>query len=231
MKTSKTSNSKHNRTQDGPVFRIMDCALIALATGKRARNLKNLRDYLETIEPQSIYYHFWGSLLRPRFEDPEYHNDFAGWAAHSLHDTVMAERLGIVNPMEFQTMDALRQELIDLADERIEELEVLPSSSRDRQFEFISSDMVVFQSDRVIKTPAELLNIIPTLSLGSVFYHFIDARRRTDDCQDDFSVWLQQNGCTAAVKGLAGIDPFFMSLSGLRQEITEQLTKHLSGDL
>ncbi|NQV41782.1 MAG: hypothetical protein HQ506_05455 [Candidatus Marinimicrobia bacterium] len=209
----------------------MDCALIALATGKRARTLKNLRDYLETIEPQSIYYHFWGSLLRPRFEDAEYHNDFAGWAAHSLHDTMTAERLGIVNPLAFQTMEELRQELMDIIDERIDELEVLPASSKDSQFEFISSDMVVFRSDTVIRTAAELLKVIPTLSLGSIFYHFIDARRRTEVSHDDFSTWLQQYECAEAVQGLAEIDPFFTSLSALRQEITEILTKHLSGDL
>ena len=32
-------------------FVIKDCALIALATGKRVQNLKELRDHLEVVSP------------------------------------------------------------------------------------------------------------------------------------------------------------------------------------
>jgi hypothetical protein len=56
-------------------FLFKDCALIAIAIGERARNLRELRERLHDIDPNSIYYHFWGGLLRPRFDDPEYHQD------------------------------------------------------------------------------------------------------------------------------------------------------------
>jgi len=58
-------------------FAVKDCALIAIATGERAHNLRELRDRLETTRPGCIYHHFWGGLLRPSFDDPEYQNDFA----------------------------------------------------------------------------------------------------------------------------------------------------------
>ncbi|MBN2762670.1 MAG: hypothetical protein JXR41_06240, partial [Bacteroidales bacterium] len=64
----------------------MDCALIAIATGEKAQNLRELGDKLRHIHPGCIHYHFWGNLLRPQFDDPEYQNDFAVWASHSLHD-------------------------------------------------------------------------------------------------------------------------------------------------
>ena len=59
--------------QTGP-FEIKDCALIALATGKRAQSIRELKDHLSTISEDSIFYHFWGGLLRPRFDNPDYHN-------------------------------------------------------------------------------------------------------------------------------------------------------------
>jgi len=212
-------------------FMVRDCALIALATGKRARTMKELRDYLETIEPESIYYHFWGSLLRSRFEDPEYHNDFASWCAHSLNDQVAAERLAVVDPAQFQSLEDLRWELIDILDERIDELDVLPTTNQDKQFEFISSDIVVFATKRIINEPSELRQVIPGLSLGSIFYHFIDARRRNTDSLDDFRSWLLSfdSSYQNTMLGVAEIDPYFTNLTTLRDNLSEVFSKPMQG--
>ena len=50
-------------------FHVMDCALVAIATGRRAHNLsyKELRRYLLTIHPGNLYQHYRGALPRPRF--------------------------------------------------------------------------------------------------------------------------------------------------------------------
>lgn len=58
-------------------FAVKDCALIALATGEHAQTLRELREKISTIDAGSISYQFWGGLLRPRFDDPEFQNDFA----------------------------------------------------------------------------------------------------------------------------------------------------------
>ena len=76
---------RDSRSHDGP-FAIKDCALIAIATGERALTLKELHDTLLEIDHGSIYYHMWGGLLEPRFEEREFNNDFAAWARHGLHD-------------------------------------------------------------------------------------------------------------------------------------------------
>lgn len=65
-------------------FELMDCALITLATGKRAMNLRELRDRISEVEESSLYYHFYENLLRPSFDDPKYRNDFALWARRGL---------------------------------------------------------------------------------------------------------------------------------------------------
>ncbi|HSG26894.1 MAG TPA: DUF5752 family protein, partial [Candidatus Krumholzibacterium sp.] len=80
-----------NRSAHMP-FEIRDCALAAVATGLSAENLKELRSVIRDVDQGSLYYHFWGGLLRPRFDDPEFNNDFAAWARHALHDKVLAER-------------------------------------------------------------------------------------------------------------------------------------------
>lgn len=202
-------------------FAVKDCALVGIATGLRAQNLRELRDHLCEVHAGALYYHLWGGLLRPRFDDPEYNNDFASWARHSLHDAALAERLGVIDPGAFSDMEALRQELLETLEERLDELEHLRWAPREQQFHFTRAQIVVFDTGRRIKDPVALSREIGSFSLGSIFYHVIDARRRAPQNVDDFRSWL---GCcgepyAALCEKLAALDPYFVSLSELRTQL------------
>ncbi|MFH1680557.1 MAG: DUF5752 family protein [Candidatus Eisenbacteria bacterium] len=210
-------------------FIVRDCALAAIATGRRAQNLRELRDHLLTVNEDSIYYHFWGGLLRPRFDDPEYNNDFAAWAIHSLHDAALAERLGIIDPTDFGDLKGLRGELIEVIEERLAETELVPWAKPDQQFAFIRSQIVVFNTRRELSHPRELPRAAANMSLGSIFFHLIDARRRTPDRIDDFRTWLRDLGprYDDLRRDLAAVDPYFNTLANLRSEISLIFSKHL----
>ncbi|PSN18323.1 hypothetical protein C7271_13145 [filamentous cyanobacterium CCP5] len=208
-------------------FAIKDCALIAIATGRKAITLKELRDRLQTINANSIYQHFWGGLLEPRFEEREYNNDFAAWARRGLHDDVLAERLAMADPTQYEDIEALRQELLELIEERLDQSEYLNWVLATEPFEFIRSQIVVFDTDQRLHHPEELARQLPTLSTSSIFYHFIDARRRPPKGFDDFRLWLSGfNGQYAGLeKRLAAIDPYFGTLNDLRQELVESFNQ------
>ena len=209
--------------EDERQFAVRDCALAAIATGERAYNLRGLGDKVRTIDPGSIYYHFWGGLLRPRFDDPEYHNDFAIWARYGLRDSLLAERLGIIDPTEFTGLNALRERIAEVMEERLDETEVVPSAARDNPFYFVRSQIVVFDTQRRIQRPEELVSVVPEMSVGSIFYHFIDARRRTQSREDDFRVWLCTSfeGYEALCDILRKVHPFFSGLTELRQRLAD----------
>jgi hypothetical protein len=206
---------------DAEPFFIKDCALIALATGKHAYNLRELREHLQRVHPDSIYYHFWGGLLRPQFDDPEYNNDFAAWTAHGLHDKKLAERLSIIDPTEFTDLEGLRQELLEVIEERIDESEYIPWAKRQNRFDFIRSQIIIFDTYKKVVEPQEFVRVLPTMSVGSIFYHFIDACRRTSSGVDDFRNWLEGFGETYAELGLqiAEMDPYFSTLTELRSDL------------
>lgn len=203
-------------------FAIKDCALVSLATGKRARTLPALRGELNIIQSASIYHHFWGGLLEARFEEREYNNDFASWVRHGIHDAVLAERLAALDPTNCQDLESLRNELVDLVDSRLDEAEHLHWIGASYQFEFICSQIVVFDTKRQLQQPAELVDAITDLATSSIFYHFIDARRRTADRRDDFSEWLSAWGTEFEPlnESLANIDPWFSNLSELRNTLS-----------
>lgn len=209
-------------------FTIKDCALVVLATGRKARLLQELRSELAAIDTASIYHHFWGNLLQPRFDEREYNNDFAAWVRHGIHDVVLAERLAMLSPVTCDGLDLLRQSIIELIDQRLDEVEHLFWSRATTQFEFLRSQIVVFDTARRLQQPQELATVITALSTSSIFYHFIDARRRTGEHRDDFSDWLAAFGdeFTPLCEQLAGVDPYFGSLSELRQQLAELFSSY-----
>lgn len=209
-------------------FAVKDCALVAIATGHRAQNLRELRDKLVDIHPGSIYYHFWGGLLRPLFDNPEYNNDFAVWARYGLNDLQLAERLAVIDPKDYVDMEDLRRELIDTVEERLDESEWIPWSKSDHGFHFIRSQIVVFDTHKRIERPEELVAVVPKMSASSIFYHFIDARRRSEDGVDDFRAWLGGFGDTYGLLcvDLAAVDPYFITLVELRDEVSAVMRKH-----
>ena len=212
----------------GEPFSVRDCALIAIATGQYANTLIELRDRLEIIPSSCIYYHFWGGLLRPKFDNPEYQNDFAIWAHQDLRDKALAERLALIDPSKFHDLEDLRGELIDVIEERIDESEVLPWIRASRRFYFVRSQPVVFDTRKKLSTPEQLGEHIPHMSPGSVFYHFIDARRRPPWGRDDFTHWVSDFGeaYSELAEQISQVDPYFVSLVELREELARVFSMH-----
>lgn len=202
-------------------FAVKDCALIAIATGEKAQDLRELRDRLHETPSGCIYYHFWGGLLRPRFDDPEYQNDFAAWVRRGLHEPVLAERLAIIDPTEYRDIEDLRRELIDAVEERLYESEFASWIRARETFHFMRSQIVVFDTMIRVSNPDELGIIIPHLTLGSIFYHFIDARRRTETGRNDFTEWLRgfDGPYMELADRIADVDPYFTSLTDLRRDL------------
>jgi hypothetical protein len=91
------------------------------------------------------------------------------------------------------------------------------------------SRVVVFDTPRTIAHPRDLVQVLPTLSPSSVFYHFIDARMRMPDL-DDFRAWLLAYGdeFLDLVEALSKVDLFFVPLSELRQTLVSVVSEYFS---
>ncbi|MFA7620130.1 MAG: DUF5752 family protein [Thiohalomonadaceae bacterium] len=215
-----------------PPFSIRDCALLSIATGWRIYTLGELRAGVAAADDETIYFHFWGSLLQPRFEEREFNNDFAAWIRHDLHDAKLAEQVAVVDPREFPNLGVLKSELLDLIDERLVEAEYLHFSRSVRPFEFMRAQIVVFGTDKSVTNPEQLGELVPQLSVSSIFYHFIDARRRVPTAGDDFSAWLANFGETGTrlCDRLAQVDPYFIPLTILRDQLAAIFAEELGGD-
>ena len=97
-------------------------------------------------------------------------------------------------PTAFADLESLRQELLEVIEQRLDEIETLPWAEPDMQFHFVRSQIIVFDTREKIEEPEQLVEAVPKMSVGSIFYHFIDARRRSPEMMDDFRSWLRSYG-------------------------------------
>ncbi|MFQ5499932.1 MAG: DUF5752 family protein [Candidatus Zixiibacteriota bacterium] len=207
-------------------FQVKDCALIARMAGiNTAVNLRELRERLLRCPAECLFHHFCETFIRPAFDDPEFRNDFAVWASRDLQDRVLAEQLGIINPYAFDNIEQLRQATIDILDDRLSEMPHVPHVRRGNDFRFMRAVTVVFETDMELCTPSDLIYAIGRMSHGALYYHYIEARRRTAEQTDDFTLWLRGfgGGTEQLIQSLQSIDFYFMSLTELRAALSSTL--------
>ncbi|HOO64707.1 MAG TPA: DUF5752 family protein, partial [Synergistaceae bacterium] len=197
------------------------CELLALSTGMKARTLQELRDALGTVPSSSLHYHFWGRLMRPQIGESEYNNDFAWWAGDSLGEKALAERLSVINPGDYATLEDLREDMMALLEDRMDEGDFFSWARSSYPFFFTRAQMLIFDTGTTINNPRELGAMLESAPNSSVFYHFVDARRRTPEGEDDFCYWLRQFGEDMAPlrKELGNLDPHLLSLEELQRQI------------
>jgi hypothetical protein len=225
---TKSPGPKSNSFESGHPFEVKDCTLITRMAGiETAINLRELRERLRSCPLECLFHHFCETAVRPGFDDPEFRNDFAVWAARQLRDRILAEKLGIINPYLFKDLEDVRQTTIDIIDEHSAELPNIPWVRKGNDFRFMRAVTVVFDTDLVLEEPARLKQAIREMNLSSLYYHYVDARRRNNLHLDDFTVWLNSfGGKYEHIKAaLAGVDFYFLNLYELKTHLLKVLEK------
>ncbi|MBE0569482.1 MAG: hypothetical protein IH576_02455 [Deltaproteobacteria bacterium] len=207
-------------------FAVMDCALLTRMSGiAPAVNLRELRDRIAACGENVLFHHYCETTLRTTFDNPDYRNDFAVWAKLYLGDRVLAERLGILDPYSFVSMEELRAATLEVIDERLGELTMVPWARPGDEFFFMESTTVVFDTGGRLSNPSRLGATIRKMTNSSFYYHFVEARRRPPVGKDDFSIWLMECGeqYRPYSDALSAIDFYFNGLGFLRREIARVL--------
>ena len=79
----------------------------------------------------------------------------------------------------------------------------------------------MFETGRETSALDDFPAAVKHTSKESFFYHFIDGRRRSSDCKDDFTIWLEQFSDETADlrKKLKNVDSYLFSLTELQRQV------------
>ena len=212
---------------EGP-FTFMACMELREFVGLRAENERQLVQLLDEVPLDSIYYHTHGFLLRHRLFSGPYPNDFATWVDVQVRDRVLGERLAMVDPADFATLQALREELVAVVDDHLRHLSIVPQIVSGEPFDFIQSRIVEVPTGITVRTLPELREGLLEIDQSALYFHLVEARLRLGRGRNDFAAWLEQGlGLPELAARIQAVNPYGGSLEQTRARLIALLDEAL----
>jgi hypothetical protein len=196
--------------------------------GRRAKNVAQLLDGLREVPGTSIYYHTHRFLQQHQHLSPEPPNDFAFWVTNSLNFDGLGEGLASVDIIKFRSIRGLRERFIEVAesfsangDSRTREC------PEGQEFHFMSCRTFILPTPYEARDLKEFRDILGRVSINSLYYHIFEARLRLEKGDNDFSDWLKTIGEDALAQEISRLDPYTITLEGLRRNIIIKVGRHV----
>lgn len=212
-------------------FRFYDCVNVVKSTGVAAVTLSEFLEGIRKVPSRSIFYHIHQSFLRYHFDVPDYPNDFSEWAAKSLEDKVLAEKLANITPYDYKSVDEVREKIILIIREHYRNLLVEPVSYVGEKFFFCESTTLVFPTEYEAWTLRDFGDHLQKVEPSSVYYHFFEARLKSERGLCDFCVWFAEElKMGELAQRLCSVDPYMFSLEELRTNILQMVNDELEAE-
>jgi uncharacterized protein DUF5752 len=211
-------------------FVFTGCVEVRQALQRTAADERELMDRLEEVPAGSIFYHTHGYFLRHRPITTAYGNDFAAWVAVQVRDQALSERLAVINPFEFASIEGLREELISVVYDHLRPLRTVPRVETGEPFHFQLSYIVEVELGQPTTTLAEFRDGLATVDASAIYFHMVEARARLGRRSGDFAEWIRGSlGLTALAERIERVDTYMTSLERVRARVLALVDAALDG--
>lgn len=207
-------------------FSFRSQAELVYLLGKKARNPQELKQELETVPPFSIYYHTHRFLQQHHYLSPEPPNDFAYWLTNILNLRELGEAMAAVDVVRWKNMEDLRAEFLRVLDGYLSRGKYTVSAPEGSEFHFMSCRLFVLPTRWAAHDLNEFLDAIREVSVRSLYYHVFEARMRLGTEENDFTAWFRSMGREQLARDLSRMDPYTMTLEGLRDRIVKEVSRY-----
>jgi len=211
----------------GPEFEFYTRLNLPLLLGVKARSIPELLEGIRGAPGASIYYHTHRFLQQHHYLSPEPPNDFAFWVTGSLGLDALGERLASVDTVRFRTIKGLQKKFVEILEaygrENSAPSTVCPEGE---EFHFLSCRTFILPTGSKARDLAEFLSVIKTVSINSIYFHMFEARMRLERGENDFSNWFEGIGNKDLAAEVARLDPYTMTLEGLRKILVQKVERH-----
>ncbi|MDH4078771.1 MAG: DUF5752 family protein [Nitrospira sp.] len=216
-------------TSSDGAFRFLGCSEIQEILGKQAEDERTLAELLEEVPLDSIYFHTHSFFLRHRFIERTYPNDFAEWVGEQVRDHVLAERLSVVDPFEYPSLEALREELISLIDDHLSGLATVPRAGFGAPFYFNRSRILEVPTGLEARTLREFRAAISEVDVSVIYFHVFESHLRLQREENDFSAWIRHGlRLTELADRMKALNPYLGSLERLRSSLLNMCDDQLA---
>lgn len=175
------------------VFQFSSSASLEKLTGRRAENLKELLEIIKSCPSSSIFYHTFSAFRKMREVQAPYTNDFAVWIVRHLREEALAEKMMAIDLADYDTIEDLRACLVEIIEGYRNENGDVFQKKADEPFYLYDVVRFVYLTDKYAYDLTSFRQLLNTISVDSLFYHFIESRLQTKLHTDDFSRWIEES--------------------------------------
>jgi len=201
-------------------FRFTGCWELKEMVGRTARDEQQLLEAIEEIPLDSLSFHTHSFFIRHKYIAGPYPNDFATWAAIQVRDRVLGEKLGILDPYDFESLEALRSEIVNIIDEHLSQLQIVPRVVYGEPFHFMQSRIIEVPTGLEARSLAEFRETLAAVDASAVYYHNFEAILRLGRRMGDFAFWIEQQlDLPELAQKISRIDFYMISLESVRHQI------------
>jgi len=203
------------RTAAHPL-RFAGCVELRQTLDVHAHDERELMSRIAEVPADSVYFHTFGYFLRHHPLTTAYGNDFARWAALEIGDRALAERLAVVDPFAFPRLDALRDHLVPILGDHLQQHAVNRRLEFDRAFHFQRSHIVEVPLGLGAATLAEFRAGLARVDESAIYLHTVETRVRARRVEA-FPTWLRDGlGMPELAERFERVDPYLTTLERVR---------------
>ena len=204
----------------GSVFQFLSSASLEMLTGRKADTLDGLLQLLKTCRDSSVFYHTFSAFMRMREIRMPYNSDFANWIANDLNEKALAEKLMAIDLSEYNTLETLRRRIIAIVEQYKAERPEAFHKKSDEPFYLYDIQRVVYLTDKFAYDLPSFRECLSSISIYSIYFHFIESRLEKDLHADDFSHWIEAGlGMPKLAQAIQKIDLNVYTMEELRTRI------------
>ena len=215
----------------GP-FRFFTRLHLTELTGLKALNIKELLFYLEKVPGSCIYHHTHRFLQQHQYLSPEPPNDFAYWVLEALNESDLAERLSSIDTVQYQTIRALRERIIEVISSYAS---ANPRAKRKKaeigdEFHFMRSKSFIIPTKYEVSDLKGFADVLQKITIDSIYFHIFESRLRLEKGSNDFSNWFESSlGDSVLAKKVSRLDPYTCTLEDLRTTLIRMVNSRIGG--
>jgi len=200
-------------------FTFSGCVELRQTLDVHALDERELLHRLGEAPAESIFFHTFGYFLRHRAFTTAYGNDFARWAALEIGDRALAERLAVVDPFAFPTLEGLREHLVTIVQDHLRGREAEGRVEFDRGFHFQRSHIVEVPLGLAATTLVEFRAGLSNVDESAIYLHTIETRAR-ERRAEGFAEWLRDAlDLPALAERFERVDPYLTTLERVRARL------------
>ncbi|HEX9722969.1 MAG TPA: DUF5752 family protein [Vicinamibacteria bacterium] len=201
-------------------YALYSCVDIRQIINRRAHGEQELLEGIEEVHEDSIYYHTHSYYLHGKYDYDLYPNDFATWVADDVRDRLLSERLAVLDPFQFENLEALREEIVNTIDDHINQLGFSPRALTGDAFHFFRAHIMSFPTGITVRSRKELSRAIRTAMPQTIYYHFFEDAFRKGSRSGSLVQWVADElGDQDLAEKLATFNPYRLHLERIRSEL------------